>query len=255
VRGHRLALVTAVLVLGVWCDWVSGLHRSTEPAEVTWLLSLAAVVAAAVALSRGRGRERYGWHLEPAADPWPRPGRGGGRRALRGVAPWLALIGVALAWDVLGLDTGPHSYHLTISALAQAYRPLNAALLLVWLLVGIGYAAARVRVPTARAPRSVPPTGADPNGPERGAVLSAGVLTVGSHPVTPGLLLPPSPLLGVAFWIAVPAVALLVDAAARRSAGRVAKGEEFIRFISTAKWANALLIAGWAFAGYHLFAR
>ena len=50
-------------------------------------------------------------------------------------------------------------------------------------------------------------------------------------------------------------VALLVDAAARRSAGRVANGEEFIRFISTAKWANALLIAGWAFAGYHLFAR
>ena len=95
---------------------------------------------------------------------------------------------------------------------------------------------------------------ADPNRPEPGAALSVGALTVGSHPVTPGLLLPPSPALGVAFWIAVPAVALLVDAAARRSAGRVANGEEFIRFISTAKWAKPLLVAGWAFAGYHLFA-
>ena len=54
---------------------------------------------------------------------------------------------VALAWDVLGIDTGPHQYHLTISALAQAYRPLNAALLLVWMLVGVGYEAARVRAP------------------------------------------------------------------------------------------------------------
>ena len=254
-RGHRLALVTAGVVLGAWCGWVSGLHRSTGPAEITWLLSLAAVVATAFALKRGRSRARDGWHLEPAADPWPRPGRGGGRRALRGVAPWLALIGVVLAWDLLGLDTGPHSYHLTISALAQAYRPLNAAVLLVWLLVGIGYEAARVRAPTVATPRSVPPMEADPNRPEPGAALSAGVLTVGSHPVTPGLLLPPSPALGVAFWIAVPAVALLVDAAARRSAGRVANGEEFIRFISTAKWAKPLLVAGWAFAGYHLFAR
>jgi hypothetical protein len=162
---------------------------------------------------------------------------------------------VVLAWDVLGLDTGPHSYHLTISALAQAYRPLNAALLFVWLLVGIGYETARLRAPIVATLPSVPPREADPNRPEPGGVLSAGVLTVGSHPATPGLVLPPSPALGVAFWIAVPVVALLVDAAARRSAGRVANGEEFIRFISTPRWANALLIAGWAFAGYHLFAR
>ena len=59
------------------------------------------------------------------------------------------LLAVALAWDVLGIDTGPHQYHLTISALAQAYRPLNAGLLLVWMLVGVGYQAARVRAPSA----------------------------------------------------------------------------------------------------------
>jgi len=243
------------VVLCAWCGWVSGLHRATGPAEVTWLISLAAVVAAGVALRRGRSGARAGWHLEPVTDPWPRPGRGGSRHALEGVAPWLVLIGVALAWDVLGLDTGPRQYHLTISALSQAYRPLNAALLLVWLLVGIGYEAARVRAPTAGARPSMLPTGAEPNRPETGGVLSAGALTLGSHPMTPGLLLPSIPLLGVAFWIAVPVVAVLVDTAARRSAGRVANGEEFIRFISTARVANVLLIAAWAFAGYHLFAR
>ena len=70
--------------------------------------------------------------------------------ALRGVAPWILLVVVALAWDVLGIDTGPHQYHLTISALAQAYRPLNAALLLTWMLAGVGYEAARARAPAAR---------------------------------------------------------------------------------------------------------
>jgi hypothetical protein len=50
---------------------------------------------------------------------------------MRGVAPWLGFIVVIVAWEVLGIDTGPNQYHLTISALAQAYRPLNAALLLV----------------------------------------------------------------------------------------------------------------------------
>jgi hypothetical protein len=42
---------------------------------------------------------------------------------------------------------------------------------------------------------------------------------------------------------------------ARRSGGTVATAEEFVRFISTSTVANLLLIAAWAFAGYHLFAR
>ena len=128
-------------------DGSAAYHRSTGPAETAWVFSLAAVLAVDLALGRGRRRMRFGWRLQPVADPWPRPGRGGGRLALRGLAPWIVLFVVALAWDVLGLDTGPHEYHLTISALAQAYRPLNAALLLVWMLVGIGYAAARARSP------------------------------------------------------------------------------------------------------------
>ena len=74
-------------------------------------------------------------------------GRGGASRSLVGLAPWLVLILVALGWDVLGLATGPHQAHQTISALAQAYRPMNAALLLVWMLAGVAYQVARVRAP------------------------------------------------------------------------------------------------------------
>ena len=76
---------------------------------------------------------------------------------------------VALAWDVLGIDTGPHEYHLTISALAQAYRPLNAALLLVWMLAGVGYGAARARAPVAST--SADPVIIDPGGPDTGSRL------------------------------------------------------------------------------------
>jgi len=178
------------------------------------------------------------------------------------VAAWLALVVVVLTWDVLGIDTGPHQYHLTISALAQAYRPLNAGLLLVWMLLGVGYSAAR-----ARAPRSGP--GADaftgsgtpeagPDEAENRTTLSVGVVGLAAHPgrvAMPGLLLPSSVPVGIAFWVAVPVAAVVIDVAARRSAGRMATGEEFVRFISTAPWAKVLLVAAWLLAGYHLFAR
>ena len=254
-RRHHIALVAVGVGLCAWCGWVSGYHRTTMPAEVMWVFSLGAVVAADLALWQGRRAARYGWRLEPAADPWPRPGRGGARLALAGVAPWLALITVALAWDVLGIDTGPHQYHLTISALAQAYRPLNAGLLLFWMLVGVGYEAARVRTPLANPSNRVNPVGRGPDTPASGAVLGAGLVNLGGHPATPGLLLPSSPPAGVAFWVAVPCAALLVDLVARRSDGHLANAEEFIRFISTPKVANVALIAVWVFAGYHLFAR
>ena len=78
-------------------------------------------------------------------------------------------------------------------------------------------------------------------------------MNLGAHPTSPGLLLPSSPPVGIAFWVAVPCAALLVDLVARRSAGRVTTAEEFIRFISTAKAANVALDAAWVFAGYHLF--
>ena len=138
--------------------------------------------------------------------------------------------------------------------MAQAYRPLNAGLLLFWMLVGVGYEAARARAPSSVPTDRATPVRSDPDAPASGAVLGAGLVNLGAHPTTPGLLLPSSPPVGVAFWVAVPCVALLLDLVARRSAGRVANAEEFVRFISTARTANVALIAAWLFAGYHLFA-
>ncbi len=243
------------MVLCAWCGWVSGYHRTSTSAEITWAVSLAAVVIVDLALTRGRSGRRFGWRLERAREPWPRQGRGGGGAALRGTAPWLTLILVAVAWDVLGIDTPPHRYHLTISALAQAYRPLNAALLLVWMLVGVGYQAARVRAPFDDT-RGGPTSGrTSPPATEEGTMLGAAVLAAPTHAAAPALFLPNSPPVGVAFWVALPIVALVVDAAARRSSGRVATAEEFVRFIATNRLVHITLVAAWIFAGYHLFAR
>lgn len=252
-RRRCVSLVLGTVVLCAWCGWVSGFHRSTAAAEVTWLVSLGAVLAVDVCLWRGRRQRWAGWHLEPVAVSWPRPGRGGARLALLGVTPWLALLLVVLTWDVLGLATGPHQHHLTISALAQAYRPLNAGLLLLWVLVGIGYEAARVRAPlrtdTTRAMR--------PGRSAQGVTLGVGAVTLGGqgHPAVFGLLLPQNPGVGVAFWVAVPVVAFLIDLAARRSQGHLARAEEFVRFVSTSMAAHGVLVAAWVYAGYHLFAR
>jgi hypothetical protein len=253
VRGRRIVLAVAGMALCAWCGWASGYHRTTTPAEITWVVTLVAVALIDLSLRRGKTRARFGWRLQPVTDPWPRPGLGGKGPALRGVAWWLVLIMVVLAWDVLGIDTGPHQYHLTISALAQAYRPLNAALLLAWVLVGIGYQAARVRAPVnGTGSREGEP---DLDASERGGPLAATMAPLAVHHAAPALLLPQSPPAGVAFWVAVPVAAVLIDLAARRSGGRWASAEEFVRFVSTSAVANVALIAVWVFAGYHLFAR
>jgi hypothetical protein len=176
-----------------------------------------------------------------------------------GAAPWLGLIVITLAWDVLALDTPPRRYHLTISALSQAYRPLNAFLLLVWLGVGVGYGVTRARAPSVPLRTAAPPPDAAPDAPHA-CVVGLATATVSRHPslagaAFPGLLLPQVPGVGVAFWVAVPLAAGAIDLAARRSDGRMANAEEFLRFITTATWAKVALAAGWGFAGYHLFAR
>jgi hypothetical protein len=245
-------------MLCAWCGWVSGFHRSSTPAEITWIVSLASVIVLAVLFRRGRRGASFGWNIGTATEPWPRAGRGGGRAALGGVAPWLAVIVVAAAWDALGIDTGPHEYHLTISALSQTYRALNALLLLVWMLVGIGYAAARARAPFGPLHQDGSPgRTTEAERPGGGALSGAGFAAGarGGHPVAPALLLPSNRPVGLAFWVGLLVVAVGVDLVARRSAGRVATAEEFARFISTAAVANVALIAAWAFAGYHLFAR
>jgi hypothetical protein len=219
---------------------------------VTWGISVGAVVIIDVLFWQGRHHRRPALHLAPADGPWPRPGHGGGRRALLGIAPWLAITLVVVVWEALGIDTGTHEPHLTISALAQAFRPLDAALLLVWILVGIGYGAARARAPLPaaserREPRAV--------GPLAGAGGMQGAATAGHHPaVVPALLLPQSRAVGVAFWIAVIVALGLVDLWARSSGGRLATAEEFARLVSGPTLANIALIAAWTFAGWHLFA-
>ena len=258
VRQRHLPLLAGGLVLAAWCGWVSGFHRSSAAAEITWVVSLATVVAVGVAYWRGRSDARFAWHLEPATDPWPRPGRGGGRLALLGVAPWLVVIVLAAAWDALGIDTGPHEYHLTISALSAAFRLLDALLLLVWMLVGIGYAAA------APAGRWIAPVVRGRTNRHQGAAapsLGLGWRTRRRRHRLPGIrsgrrcccrrTAPWGSSSGSGSCV----VAVFVDLFARRSAGRLATAEEFARFISTSRVANVVLIAAWAFAGYHLFAR
>lgn len=246
-------------VLCAWCGWVSGFHRSSRGAEITWVVSLAVVVVLALLFRRGRRDAAFGVHVGMASEPWPRPGRGGARMAWGGVAPWLAVVVAAAAWDALGIDTGPHEPHLTISALSQAYRPLNALLLLAWMLAGIGYAAARARTPSRAHRNGQDASSGGGLGVEgRGCtILCAAGLVPGSggHPLAPALLLPSYRPAGVVFWIGLLVVAVAVDVIARRTAGRVATAEEFARFISSAAVVNVALIAAWAFAGYHLFAR
>jgi hypothetical protein len=240
--------VVGVVVLCAWCGWVSGFHRTTAAAVVTWVVSLIGVVAIDVSFWLGRAERRGGLRLAIATHQWPRPKRGGARLALWGIAPWLGLILLVVAWDVLALDSGPHEYHLTISALSQAFRALNAALLLVWILVGVAYGAVRARSPAiAGQPELL-------GGPHAACIASLGAGRAHS-PWLIGLLLPSNESLGVTFWLVVPVAAAAIDQVGRRSEGRVANAEEFLRFISTATAAKVALVAAWTFAGYHLFAR
>lgn len=243
-------------MLGAWCGWASGFDRSTAPARATWFVTWAAAVAVDILLWRGRSRPASRWHLEPLGRPWPRPGHGGPRRVLVGVSPWLALLVVIVAWEVLGLDTGTHQPHLTISALSEAYRALHAALLAVWILVGLGYGVALARRPRPGPSGSVgtstsgPPTGEAPHaGPP-----VAGAAMLASSPHAPALLLGNSRAVGVAFWIVVIGAAAALDLVARRSRGRVADGEELLGIVASSRVGNAVAIVGWTYAGWHLFA-
>ncbi len=237
-------------MLGAWCGWVSGFHRGTAPARITWGISLAAIVAVDLLLWRGRRGLRPGVRLEPVAFGWP-PTGARHTTVLAGVAPWVTLALVVLVWDVLGLVTGRHTAHLTISALTETFRTLNAAMLLVWVSVGIGYGVMRARSPAGPAPTS-------PVSGSRGRLFSPLPLIgapglVLTAPVA-GLLLPNNRAAGVAFWLGVVGAALVIEVMARRSGGRVANAEQFLRLVTTPRAANAFAVVAWTYAGYHLFA-
>jgi hypothetical protein len=238
-------LVAGGIVLGAWCAWASGFHTDSAAAIATWCVSILVVLCIDLALwSRNRQPLARDSRLS-RADPWPRPNHGGAGAALHGLSLWLILIGVAAAWDILGIDTGPHEAHLTISALAQTFRPVNAALLFIWVFVGIGYGVARARVPRAQ----IPGDGVNPQ------ALAGFMVPLGGGREMPALLLPSSRSIGLLFWGAVCLAAIVSDQVARRSRGSFATAGDLVRFTTSAPWANVLLIAAWTLGGYHLFAR
>jgi hypothetical protein len=249
-----LAWLLGLLVLA-WCGWASGFRPGTRAGQYAWLVSLFAVLAADLAIYLGSSGHRRGWRIEADQPPWPRPGRGGPGPALAGTAPWLALAVVVLAWEILGLDTGPHEPHLTISALTLAFRPVRTATLAVWMGVGVDFAVAWARSPAGPTP-SRPDSGQAGTSPVAGG---AGIALVSGrlarHLVPPPALLEGrSRAVGVAFWIGVLVCAAGIDLMARRSEGRIATFEELLRFISRPVGVRVFLVLAWTYAGWHLFA-
>jgi Family of unknown function (DUF6186) len=249
VSSRRIEITAfALAALFAWCGWVSGFHRATTPAIATWVVSAVAVVVLDVVVFRGFGGRRPIIRLTPVTEPWPASRARARHATLAGVAPWLVLLVVTVCWEILGIDTGPGVPHLTISALSEAFRPLNAALLLVWMSIGLGYGVTR-----ARTPRSI---GSRPTESASGsAAVGAGVIGVGHRGGSAiALLLPHVRAAGVIFWIGVVVVGAAIDLAGRASDGRTATAEQFVRAISGTKPARIALIAAWLFAGWHLFA-
>jgi hypothetical protein len=239
----RVALL--IVAVSAWCGWVSGFHRSTDPALATWCVSFVSVVGIDRLLDRGR--RGLGVSLRPritASTPRP-PVAVDPRPSLLAISPWLFLIASIVVWEVLGIDTGPHAAHLTISALAQAFRAINAALLFVWIFVGIGYGVMRARTPfddgSVRYHDATTP-------------LAVTGLTSTHQSSIHGLLLPDNRAAGVSFWVGWVAACVLADVSARLSRGSLATAEDFLRLISRPRPVRIVLIAAWAFAGWHLFA-
>jgi hypothetical protein len=188
-----------------------------------------------------------------AANPHngPRPGRPD-RGRLRGVTPWLTLALIVTAWECLGLDTGPSRPHLTLSALAQRYRAVHAAVLLVWILAGfVSGVAQRRRSPLAA---DAAPDAREPPAPYGGSPGALG-LTL-AHPRTelPALLLPGSAAAGVGFWVGVVLAGAGLELVARRSCGRIATTSEALQLTARHPVARLMIVAAWIFAGWHLFA-
>ena len=246
-----------VAALCVWCGWASGFDHSTVGALTTWAASLGGVVVIDVWWWRSqRGRWpglRRPADAGPAGQPPPQVRRSA---TARRTWPWWALVVVVVAWEALGIDTGRRSAHLTVSALAQAFRPMHAALLAAWILVGLAFGAIRAR---ADEPEGAAASPAGPPTPALGALgVGAAASARGAagplgHPGV-ALLLPDDRAAGVAFWVGVLVVAVLLEVGARRWPASLAGAAEMVRLVSGPPVARVLLVVAWTYAGWHLFA-
>ncbi|MHB1508803.1 MAG: hypothetical protein ACYCST_13245 [Acidimicrobiales bacterium] len=263
---RELVVLLNLVVLCAWCGWASSYRLSTWQSWATWLASLLVVVAAYVAISRGRRGLRLGLEV-PAVARWQvTKGVGPGNpvgvsTALVRLSPWLLLALAILTWEALGIDTGTHAPHLTISALSQTFRALHAALLAVWMAVGIGYAIATAGIQTHGR------TAGDPSGSGVVAGLLGGwsERAANQYRLVPGpdlshrtavlaLLLGRSRAVGVAFWVGVAICSALIETAARHSHERIPDFLRVLELVSRPVPARLVLIAAWTFAGWHLFA-
>lgn len=228
----RLRPTWWALCLGTaaWSAYVSGLRRSSAGAVVAFAASLGVVVALAVLAERGRTRRRP-YLVVGSATPRDATRTGAG---LCRNAGFLLLALVATAWESLGIDTGPRRPHLTVSALAMAFRAFDAAVFLVWLLAGLFFALARA---------TRPPAGA----------LAAPTALLAPTPFAVGLLLPDDRAAGIAFWIVWLAAGIGLEIAGRRSSGRLATAEELVWTVSSSRLGTLACAAVWAYAGWHLF--
>lgn len=267
---------TALRVIGAcafaaWCGWASAFHTGTWDARITWWISTLTVMGAWAAIRTGRVRglrarrsgapsaagacATPGTAVHVGSDPWAAPA------PLRRAWPWVVLAVVVVVWEALGIATGPHEPHLTISALSQAFRPIHAALLATWMGVGMLWVAvtgAEDQVDQREAEAGPPPAqglGALVAAPAWAPLLHAGARGWGGVGSSLGLgvLLGSSRAVGVGFWLGVVGVAVLIDAAARWGSWSHLTFVGLLQLLWARPVVRAVAIIAWLGAGWHLF--
>jgi len=290
------ALVAAGLA---WCGWASAFAAGTRAGQAVWAVSLAGVVVADLVISWVP--ERQG--VSPSTPASDTAAAGSVRRtspqpeavgcSWAAAWPWVAMLVVVVVWEILGIDTGPHQPHLTLSALTLAFRGMRAATLTVWIALGIGFALVRRRVRTDRGfdRRQLPDRHLRPGGagrirntgsvrrPGGGSLIVAPAIALGARGTAAGfggsgfagsgsgarlggsgfgvllaLLLGDSRAVGVGFWIGVVVCGLLVELAARRLRAGIATFETVLRTVTGPPVARIVAVGAWVYAGWHLFA-
>ena len=119
-----MSLAGAILLASAWA---SGWHRFTWGARLGMFGCALAVLGVGLFWRHRRPNARSSG--SDGAAPLPAVNH-------TGAALWLVVILVAAVWDVLGLLTPPGQHHLTLSAIALAYRSLHALLFACWLAIG-----------------------------------------------------------------------------------------------------------------------